>query len=320
MVGAVSRQWYRMPVGAVLDVFGVDESIGLRSAKDKPKNRPIFLPKNTWRFYVYSVLRNGTYRPVPIDQLAEGDIVSLHKGDIVPATMRLLRANSVAVNEDYLSGTVAPSYKQTFASRSLLPSSQQKNMLFAGSELLNGSAKGVVVTLAQYKRQKVAKSYNNRRYAKLGIVTQTPNISKVVKKVEIIFFDDLQQPSEVIRLIQALYQAKGIRLVFFVNSSMEAQLKTILPTEMFNRSRHQGVLLRTNILDADKAVYVAAANAHNSPTMYVHRGNDHHLLSKAASVNMVVSVHAAQCAIRQADLIASNISVKRFSCILYNKK
>ncbi|MET9919296.1 magnesium-translocating P-type ATPase [Streptomyces sp. NPDC006435] len=47
-------------------------------------------------------------REIPVDQLVPGDVVRLGPGDLVPADVRLLRANSLSVNQAALTGESAP--------------------------------------------------------------------------------------------------------------------------------------------------------------------------------------------------------------------
>ncbi|MFF9351611.1 magnesium-translocating P-type ATPase [Streptomyces sp. NPDC014734] len=47
-------------------------------------------------------------REIPVDELVPGDVVRLGPGDLVPADVRLLRANSLSVNQAALTGESAP--------------------------------------------------------------------------------------------------------------------------------------------------------------------------------------------------------------------
>lgn len=64
-----------------------------------------------------------------------GDIVILKEGDIVPADIRLIESDNLAVNESQLSGESLPVNKDVSASNSLV---------YAGSIVENGEARGVV--------------------------------------------------------------------------------------------------------------------------------------------------------------------------------
>ncbi|WP_443080657.1 magnesium-translocating P-type ATPase [Streptomyces sp. PTD5-9] len=50
-------------------------------------------------------------REIPVDELVPGDVVRLGPGDLVPADVRLLRANSLSVNQAALTGESAPVVK-----------------------------------------------------------------------------------------------------------------------------------------------------------------------------------------------------------------
>lgn len=317
MVGSANRQWYRMGTAEVLNTFGVDMKHGLRKVNRNHANQPTFLPKNTWQFYKYTVFRDGTRKQVAVDQLVEGDVVTLSKGDVVPATMRLLRSASFAVCEDHLHGSASPTYKNTFASKSLLPKSQQKNMLFAGSEVVTGTATAIVVQISPVKTKQQA---GNRRLQKHGVIVQTKAAAKALKKVDTVIFDDLQQKTEIIRLVQKLYLEQSISTVFFVQGKVARSIKGALPESAFIAKPIGGIAVYVDVDDAKKAKIVAAYNNSAKATLYIHRGEDRGLLPKIATINLVIARHASHTAVRHADLIAERISVDALKGILYNKK
>ncbi|PCC74490.1 ATPase, P-type (transporting), HAD superfamily, subfamily IC [Nannocystis exedens] len=91
-------------------------------------------------------LRGGRVRPVPADELVEGDIVELHAGEVVPADCRLLAAEDLEVDESSLTGESlpiakdpAPSYAAAIADRS--------SMLYEGTAIAAGVARAVVVAI-----------------------------------------------------------------------------------------------------------------------------------------------------------------------------
>ncbi|HEX7016862.1 MAG TPA: cation-translocating P-type ATPase [Cyclobacteriaceae bacterium] len=93
-----------------------------------------------------TAIRDGN--PVKIDtaELVPGDIVLLEAGDIVPADARLLSAHALKTEEAALTGESVSVTKITDAlpEEDLLPG-DQKNMVFKGTIVSNGSAKAVVV-------------------------------------------------------------------------------------------------------------------------------------------------------------------------------
>lgn len=86
-------------------------------------------------------------KPVKIDasELVPGDIITVVTGDIIPADVRLIETSSLKVDEASLTGESHSVEKITepIAGENLVPG-DQLNMLFKGTIVSNGSAKGVV--------------------------------------------------------------------------------------------------------------------------------------------------------------------------------
>ncbi|HLD70370.1 MAG TPA: cation-transporting P-type ATPase [Negativicutes bacterium] len=94
----------------------------------------------------------GKCRQVVIEKkmLVPGDIVLLEPGDVAPADLRAIELESFLVDESFLTGESVPVVKQT----KIVPGGAKEifkasNMLFAGSSVVAGKAKGVVVGTGQ---------------------------------------------------------------------------------------------------------------------------------------------------------------------------
>lgn len=92
------------------------------------------------------VLRAGKECDLPIAEIVPGDIVILHAGAIIPADLRLLSAKDFFVSQSSLTGESMPVEKTSdpaqTAGRGLI---ELPNACFQGSNVLSGSARGVVV-------------------------------------------------------------------------------------------------------------------------------------------------------------------------------
>jgi hypothetical protein len=323
MVGTKIRQWYRMSVAEALRELEVDPSSGVTNIVNRQKIQPNFIQKESWQLYKYSVLRNSTHKKVTIDKLVVGDIVALHTGDIVPADVRLLTAKSLSVLEDSITGSAAPAHKYTFASKALLPKTEQKNMLFAGSEILSGVAVGLVVHAGNGRGDKIT-SARARRLQKSGFIVQSQSVKKVLPMVVCVVFDDLQQDQEILRLVQKLYLEKSITSIFFIKNSIASHIKKHLPENSIhtsiNHKAYGGVSLYVDISEVQKSQILLACKRQGDVVMYVHRGSERGLLPKIADVNLVISSTASQATLFQADLVAPKISISTLASILHNKK
>ncbi len=92
------------------------------------------------------VIREGTETEVDFTQLVPGDIVVLHAGSIIPADLRLISAKDFFVSQATLTGESMPVEKSAEpAAASGRGNLELANACFQGSNVLSGSARGVVV-------------------------------------------------------------------------------------------------------------------------------------------------------------------------------
>lgn len=93
------------------------------------------------------VIRDGTQRAVPAEELVPGDIVILEAGGIVPADIRLLEVAHLKAEEAALTGESVPTEKHTKPLHDKhLPLGDRKNMLYKGTFITYGRGVGVVVS------------------------------------------------------------------------------------------------------------------------------------------------------------------------------
>lgn len=92
------------------------------------------------------VLREGRIAEIPFDEVVPGDILSLQPGSRVPADARVVRAQSLAVDEASLTGESMPVYKTAGPLlREDLPVSERSNMVFRGTLVVGGTGRALVV-------------------------------------------------------------------------------------------------------------------------------------------------------------------------------
>lgn len=96
------------------------------------------------------LMRMGMEALVPSDELVVGDIVLLTEGDLIPADIRLIESHALEADEALLTGESVPSSKQSY---DLLPQEtlpyERSNILFSGTHILKGTAKGVVTATGE---------------------------------------------------------------------------------------------------------------------------------------------------------------------------
>ena len=95
------------------------------------------------------VLREGETYEINAEELVLGDIVLLESGDKIPADLRLLMSHDLEVDESLLTGESLPVLKD---SKALLAADvnlgDRVNMLFTGTLIGRGRARGVVISTA----------------------------------------------------------------------------------------------------------------------------------------------------------------------------
>jgi len=92
------------------------------------------------------VVRAGKDVMVDSRMLVPGDVVVLEEGSRVPADVRLIESTNLAADQSVLTGESRPSAKEacTLAQATVL--SERLNLLFAGTTIVRGHCRGVVVS------------------------------------------------------------------------------------------------------------------------------------------------------------------------------
>lgn len=94
------------------------------------------------------VKREGAVLEVPSTQLVPGDLVLLEAGDVVPADMRIIAANSLKIEESALTGESVPVTKEvgTLPNKTVL--ADRSNMAYSGTSVSYGRGMGLVTATA----------------------------------------------------------------------------------------------------------------------------------------------------------------------------
>ncbi|BBL67295.1 cation-transporting P-type ATPase [Methanoculleus chikugoensis] len=96
------------------------------------------------------VWRDNREATVPAEDLVPGDRVALESGDRVPADIRILTAQSLAVDESLLTGESHAVGKSPDTVDASLPPADRLNLLYAGSTIMSGRSTGIVVATGQH--------------------------------------------------------------------------------------------------------------------------------------------------------------------------
>lgn len=95
---------------------------------------------------VTTVLRDGKEVVIPDREVVRGDVLVLQEGEKVPADARLISVSGLKIDEASLTGESEPVSKIVESiDRETLPPSEQRNMLFKGTNVVAGNGRAVVV-------------------------------------------------------------------------------------------------------------------------------------------------------------------------------
>lgn len=96
------------------------------------------------------VRRDGKNQTVKAVELVPGDIIMLEAGDVVPADLRLISANSLQIEEAALTGESVPSQKSSdIIDDEEAGIGDRTNMGFSSTNVTYGNGKGIVTATAQ---------------------------------------------------------------------------------------------------------------------------------------------------------------------------
>ena len=84
---------------------------------------------------------------IPLEELVVGDIVHLSAGDMIPADLRILEAKDLFVSQSGLTGESEPVEKTAPLSEPKEGVTDYANIAFLGSNVISGSATGVVISV-----------------------------------------------------------------------------------------------------------------------------------------------------------------------------
>lgn len=93
-----------------------------------------------------TVLRESKEYIIPDSEVTVGDIIILQEGERIPADARVILSQNLKVDEASLTGESEPIHKnREILERENLPTAEQKNMVFKGTNVVAGSGRAIVV-------------------------------------------------------------------------------------------------------------------------------------------------------------------------------
>ncbi len=125
-------------------------------------------------------LRNGQIQEIDSSEVVTGDILFFEPGTKVAADIRVIKSNNLLVDESLLTGESIDVHKDAeFISDNenlLIP--ERKNMLFAGTYISSGRAKGVVTAIGEHTEAgKIAQLLSKKSKAKIPLLDKMEKLT-----------------------------------------------------------------------------------------------------------------------------------------------
>lgn len=126
------------------------------------------------------VQRDGKEVLIDSTELVVGDLVYLESGDKISADLRIIESHNFTIDESVLTGESTPVEKNNkILANKKLPVTSQTNMLFAGTSVVTGRAKAIVVEIGTNTEiGLIATTINNTKEEKSPLTIRVEKFSR----------------------------------------------------------------------------------------------------------------------------------------------
>jgi Ca2+-transporting ATPase len=130
----------------------------------------------------FKVIRNGNMEIIASKYIVPGDIIVFEAGDIIPADARITEGKEILIDESHLTGESEPIIKDIKPiNNDNLKLYEMKNIIFAGSKVLNGFGRALVINTGNKTQMGlIAKSIQGAKEE------ATPLQKKINKEIKIL--------------------------------------------------------------------------------------------------------------------------------------
>lgn len=150
------------------------------------------------------VLREGREMIISDTEIVPGDIIILDEGDKVPADARIINCQNLKINESSFTGESVPIEKDPeIISKDKIPISEMKNMVFKGTNVVEGRCEAVVIAT--------------------GVETEIGKITKEISEIDtdIPLKKDIEKLSKSIIVVVGIISITLFTLGILQNRSLE---------------------------------------------------------------------------------------------------
>lgn len=133
------------------------------------------------------VIRDGKEINIDSSEIVVGDIISLESGDKISADARIIECHNFQVDESALTGESIGVVKTSDTLEENLSLADRKNMVFAGTSVITGRAKAIVVATAiQTEIGHIADKVTNEKEEKSPLTIRIEKFSKQISVIIVI--------------------------------------------------------------------------------------------------------------------------------------
>lgn len=199
------------------------------------------------------VLRDGKVIKIKTADLVLGDIVCLDAGSIVPADLRLIESSNIKINESSLTGeSVAVEKIADIVYEKDMQIAERKNMVYGGSVVENGHAKGIVVAIGcQSEMGQIAESLKETKKELTPLQKNIQGVGKVLTYLILLvasvtfILEAIANPNQI---LQAFLTAVAIS-VAAIPESMPAVITIIMSLGIAKLSKQKAIVKRMHAVE-----------------------------------------------------------------------
>ncbi len=169
-------------------IFAVGLSVSITLIMESSSQKAFDALKKSYRNVFVKVRRNGKILKIPQSEIVCGDIVIISSGDKVTADGRLLKSDSLSLDESALTGESSPVQKDAEAVLNKnVHIAEAKNYVFSGTFVSGGSGEYVVTAVGTNAEiGKIAKEIGKEREEKTPLSEKLNSLSKTVSLIGVI--------------------------------------------------------------------------------------------------------------------------------------
>ena len=232
------------------------------------------------------VLRDGVEQEIPSEQVVVGDIIILHEGDRIAADARLISALGLVTNESPLTGESQGVQKSSGTLREQKAVTEQSNMVFAGTTVMSGKGRAIVVrTAAATELGRIAALLKSTRDAATPLEKRLAGLSRTISIIVLILIVVIFLAGYIAgEELHVLFETSVATAVAAIPEGLLVTLTVALAIGMKRLARQKAVISKSKVTEALGGTTVIATDKTGTITeglmrvvRFTHFGKDHRM-------------------------------------------